>query len=363
MFGTNAVFDNLAVFPYPVADFGLDQAFDAIEAQWLAQDRIIKEQLADYVDRTELQFMVGSSPDSTTTQEIDEFGTPNPQKLIAGQQIGFPLRKFGNAWQATFQAMKVMPAKELAAQAQAAMTADMRRVQERIRRALYVPTNYSFYDKLVDRRQQYALPVKALANADGFPLPVGPNGEVVDATTHNHYLARAAGSVTQNDYDALILTVMEHHNSGRPMLFLNQADVGFVRAFVSTSGAGTFAPDVDVRVIQPLTALYANQALDVTNLYNRRIGVYNGVEVWVKPWAIAGYPVCLQVVGDKPLMMREMPGAENQGMRMVWEGYGHPLNCKVWEHTFDVAVYNRVAAAVLDTTHTTTYVAPTIPAA
>jgi hypothetical protein len=35
----------------------------------------------------------------------------------------------------------------------------------------------------------------------------------------------------------------------------------------------------------------------------------------------------------------------------------------VWVRYFDMSVYNRVAAAVLDTTHQTTYVMPVLPAA
>lgn len=360
-FGTNTVFANLASFPFPVAEFGMNEAFDAIEDLWEAQNKLIRDQLTDFVDTTTLQWMIASAPDQTTTQEIDEFGTPNPQKIVAGQQIGFPMRKFGSAWQATFTAMKVMTGKELAAEATAAATADLRRVQQRIRNAIYLPVNYLFTDRLMDRRQQYQLPVKALANADGFPLPPGPNGEIFNASTHNHYMGTVGSTVAQTDYDLLIVNVMEHHNSGTPMLAVNQADVGFVRAFVSTGGAGTFAADVDVRVIQPLTQLYANQALDVTNLYNRRIGIYNGVEVWVKPWAIAGYPVCWQTTGDKPLMMRERTEGSG-GMKLVWEGVGHPLNGKIWEREFDISVFNRIAAAVLDTGAQTTYVAPAIPA-
>lgn len=362
-FGTNAVFADLATFTYPVADFGLDQAFDAIEDLFNAQNALVREQLTTFVDTTSLQWMVAAAPDSTTTQELDEFGTPPAQKIEAGAQVGFPLRKFGSAWQATFTAMKVMTGKELAANATAAAYANLNRVQNRIRTAFYSPTNYNFTDRLMDRRQQYQLPVKALANADSFPLPIGPNGEIFDASTHSHYLATVGASKAQSDYDLLITHVMEHHRAGKPMLAINQADVAFVRTFVVANGLDNFAATVDVRVIQPLTASYANIPLDTTNLYNRQIGIYRGVEVWVKPWALAGYPVCWQAEegGDKPLMMRERsPGS--YGMKLVWEGVGHPLNAKVWENEFDVACWNRVGAAVLDSTHQTTYTAPVIPA-
>lgn len=360
-FGTNSVFADLAAFPYPVNQFGLNEAFDAIEELWTAQNNQIREQRAEFVDTTTLQFMIMSAPDSETTQELSEYGTPNPQKITPGQQIGFPLRKFGRSWQATFTDMKVMTGKEIAANGLAAATADLRRVQERIRNALYGPLNYLFTDRLVDRRQQYQLPVKALANGDTFPLPVGPNGEIF--TNHNHYLATVGASAAQSDWDLLIATVMEHHNSGTPRLIVNQADVGTVRGFIKANGADVFVPDVDARLIQPLTATYTTTPIVTTDLYNRRIGIYNNAEVWVKPWAIAGYPVCYQAnINDKPLMLRErMDGSGD--MQMVWEGVGHPLNAKVWEREFDIAVYNRIGAAVLDTTHQTNYVMPAIPAA
>ena len=363
-FGTNAVFADLTAFPYPVADFGIDQAFDAIEDLFIAQNKLVHEQLDMFVGRTDKQYMIAAAPDSTTTQELDEFGTPPPQKIVAGQQIGFPLRKFGAAWQATFTAMQVMTGKELAADATAVAYADLNRIQQRIRNAFYTPTNYLFTDRLMDRRQQFQLPIKALANADGFPIPIGPNGEIFDPTTHNHYMATVGVSVLQSDYDLLITNVMEHHRSGQPMLAINQANEAFVRGFIAANGLGIFSPDVDVRVIQPLTQIYTTAGLEIANLYNRRIGLYRGVEVWVKPWVIAGYPVCWQVGADidKPLMLRERTSGSGD-LRLVWDGTGHPLNAKVWEREFDVAVFHRIAGAVLDSTHQTTYQAPLIPAA
>lgn len=361
-YGTNAVFADLAVFPYPVADFGVDQAFDAIESLYQDLDRLVREQMSTFVDTTSLQFMIAAAPDTMSSQELDEFGTPNPQKIVAGQQIGFPLRKYGAAWQATFTAMQVMTGKELAAQATAAGYANLNRIQQRIRNALYSPTNYLFYDRLMDRRMQYQLPVKALANADGFPIPIGPNGEIFDPNVHNHLMATVGASKAQSDYDLLITNVMEHHRAGMPMLGINQADEAFVRGFILANGLGAFAPDVDVRVIQPLTQIYTTTGLDITNLYDRRIGLYRGVQIWVKPWAIAGYPVCWQEgTDDKPLMLRERrPGSF--GLKLAFEGVGHPLHAKVWENEFDISVFNRIGAAVLDSTHQTTYVAPAIPA-
>lgn len=362
MFGTNAVFDDLVAFPYPLGADQYNWAFDAIENLFMSISAIVNEQLSLFVDTTDQPWLVSSAPDQTTTQELDEFGTPNPQKIIPGQQMGFPLRKFGASWQVTFTAMEVMTGAEIAAYAEAAATAVLRRVQERIRNAFYSPTNYLFTDKLVDRRQQFQLPVKALANADGFPIPIGPNGEVFDATIHNHYLATAGASRTQADFDRLIIHVMEHHRTGKPMMAINQADVGFVKGFTTANGLDNFAPLMDARVIQPLTQLYAVGGLDVTDLYNRLIGYYNGVEVYTKPWALPGYPAVWQGDNDKPLMRRERrPGSS--AMRLVWDGTGHPLHARVWESEFDIAVYNRVGAAVLDSTHQTTYQIPTWPAA
>lgn len=362
MFGTNAVFADLTAFPYPVADFGLEQAFDAIENLYVAQNALVREQLTDFCEYTTQQFMIASAPDSEVMQEIDEFGTPSAQKITPGQQIGFPLRLFANGWQATNTALKRMTTVELAAQAQAAAYADLTNVQRRIRLALYTPTNYLFYDKLMDRRQQFQLPIKALANADGFPLPIGPNGEIFNASTHNHYVATVGASVAQSDYDLAITNLMEHHRSGRPMLLINQTEEALVRGFIVANGLGVFQPDVDVRVIQPLTQIYTVTPLDTTNLYNRRIGLYRGVEIWIKPWVISGYPIFIQtgVPDAKPLMFRER-NAGSGDFHLEFEGILHPLSAKVWTREFDISVWHRIAAVVLDTTHQTTFVAPVIP--
>lgn len=353
-FGTMTTYDELAGSVLTVPEFNFNRAFDAVEDLFNRTNELVQEQVDDFVETTTDAIRNGASPDTMTTQELSELGTPNPQKITAGQQIGFPLRKFGAAWQATDDAIDNMLANELAAQAVGVQTADLRRVQERIRNAFYSPTNYSFTDRLVARYHQYPLPVKALANADTYNLPIGPNGETF--TAHNHYLATVGASVAQSDYDRLIDTVMEHFNMGSPRLIINSAQQTAVAAFTG------FAPSVDLRIVQPYTSIYATGGLDVTNPYNRKIGIYRGTEVYVKPWAIAGYPICYQFGVGKPLVMREK-AAGSGGLRLKWDSYLHPLRAKVWIREFDMAVYNRVSAAVLDTTHQTTYVVPTIPAA
>lgn len=352
MYGTNTTLDTLASSYQSVAKFGLDQAFDAIEDLYEKNNAIVKEEIADLCDVTTDRLRRAGTPDVATSQELSELGTPNPQKVQAGAAVGFPLRKFGGAWQGSFQYLNTVTGNKLAADAVGIMTADLRRIQQRIRLALYSPLNYTFDDFLVDHLIQIPLPIKALANADTMGLPVGPNGETF--TNHNHYLARVGGSVAQSDYDGLVDTVMEHFNAGTPILEINRADEAFVRTFTG------FAPLTDIRVHQPLTALYGLQPLDVTNTYNRQVGIYRGAEVWVKPRALAGYPICW-IRGQKPPLVMREPDFAQTGMHIEYEGISHPLMSKIWTRFFDISVWNRVNAAVLDTTHTGTYVMPTIP--
>src|SRR5690349_1308144 len=177
-YGTLSTLDTLASSQQTIAQFGEDNAFSAIEAARVAHNAIVQELLSGFVERTEERLRRYGGPSAMAMDEIDQWGTPDAQKVAAGSPVYFPLKLYGLSVQWTRKFMQVATTRELAEQFVAAQDADINAIIREIKRAIFTPTNYTFADKLVDN---VALSVKALVNADSAPLPLGPNGETFNA--------------------------------------------------------------------------------------------------------------------------------------------------------------------------------------
>src|SRR5690606_11592257 len=94
------------------------------------------------------------------------------------------------------------------------------------KRAIYTPTNSTFFDELT--APQAELAVKAFLNADSSGIPEGPNGESFDASTHTHYSAEAA--LTAAGLKASIATVIEHGHGGQLVTAIAASNEATVRA-------------------------------------------------------------------------------------------------------------------------------------
>ncbi len=183
---------------------------------------------------------------------------------------------------------------------------------------------------------------------------MGPNGEAFDASTHTHYLANSG--LTTASLDALIDTVREHFDSGEVRLVINAAQESAVR------GLSGFDRYLDARVQPAFTTQSALGGLDIANTQNRAIGIYNGAEVWVKPWAIPSYILCYRrqggEFGRKVLAYRH--SVHNDGNLMILsQKRDYPLEAEQMGREFGIGVQDRIGAAVLFTA-SGTYAAPTL---
>jgi hypothetical protein len=211
-YGTLQMSDTLAVARNAiVAEFGEDRTFLAIQEVLAAHDRIRNEMFRDVIGETTADRMRGfGGVDTMDFIEADEFARPEAQKVTAGVQSGFPLRAFQLGIQWTSLWLRTHTVAEMAAQIDAARAADVRRLNYEIKRALFTPTNNTAYTD--DRIDRAPLTIRALINADSTALPVGPNGETFNATTHTHYLG--TGAFIAANLTALINTLTEHYNAG-----------------------------------------------------------------------------------------------------------------------------------------------------
>lgn len=345
-YGTLSVSDLLASTQQSVAQVGEQQVWQAIDDALRAHNAITQEMLGTLVEISADRQRRYGGPDAMQMDEIDEFGTPDAQKVTAGQTVGFPLRLYGLAVQWTRKYLQNHTPAELAAQFTAAQDADVKAIQREFKRAIFGPTNRTFTDRLVDNVD---LAIKAFVNADGAPVPVGPTGDTFNGATHTHYLGTTA--LDAPSLSALIDTVIEHHNVGQPVVYINKAQEATVR------GLAGFTAYLDARLIPANNANQARGGLDQLNPQNRAIGLFGAAEIWVKPWVPANYLFAWVMGAARPLVMRQRPNGT--GLTVVADQEAHPLRARSIEREFGVGVWTRTNGAALFV-GAATYTAPAI---
>lgn len=355
-FGTIFTLDTVAeAHKATAAEIGEDALWANLDGYFRAHTELFNQAAEIIGERTTDRQRRFGGTGSVIMQELDEYGQPSAQKLaIPGYNVGFPLRRWGAAIQWTRFAFENMSADEFQRQVNAIADADEQNLYAQIRRAIYKPTNSTFTD--VQQMPSIDLAVKALVNADSQPIPTGPSGTAFDGATHTHYLGiTTANTPTQANYVALIEHVVEHFNTGSPVVYINRADESKVRGFAD------FTEYVDARLIDQTAGVVARATLDTRNLYDRAIGLLSGAEVWVKPWIPAGYPLAFVRGVEPPVVLRQPVPAGAQSLRLVAQDENHPLRASEWEHRYGVAVWNRLNGAVLDTvTGSATYSMPSV---
>ena len=357
-FGTLTRFDTLATaYNTTVAQFGEDLAWQAIQDALDAHNQQLNEALSQFVESSTDRLRRYGGPDSMAMEELDEFGTPDAQKISAGVTVAFPLRFYGIGLQWSRLYFQNAMASEIAAQYVAQQDADVKAIHRELKKALFTATNYTFLDRRIDG---VSLGVKALVNADSAAIPIAPDGTSFNGATHTHYLGATAAwpSTTANratDLNALSSTVLEHFLAGQLLTLINRAEEASVRA------ADGFIPYVDARIIQAPggTAQFARGSLDMVNISNRAIGLMGPSEVWVKPWIPAGYILCVHVGSGGAALVRRTRNGGGGNLELLFENEVYPLRARALGREFGFGVFNRVAAAALCTTGTS-YVTPTI---
>lgn len=356
-YGTLGALDLLTNNFQSVFEIGEELAYQSISLALEAHNRIMGEMVSDFCEVGTDVLRVYGTAQTMGMDEMDEYGVGDAQKILPGVLCGFPLRRFGGSLQWTRTYFQRATGDELAGQVNGMMDADAQQVTRQIKRAIFLPTNYSYTDRLTKPSAQIPIPVKALVNADGAGLPSGPNGEIFNGSTHNHYLGVAvANSPADADLQALLDTVIEHYAKGEAVIYINQAQETFVR------GLSVFQQYFDSSVNVGANITYGKGVLDKIQIYNRAIGTYRGAEVWVKPWMIASYIFCCLRNAPKTLFWRNpafVKGTQPSTLNLEFEDELHQLRAKEYAREFGVGVWNRTNGAVMYT-GATSYSAPTI---
>jgi hypothetical protein len=319
------------------AEFGLDAINETLQADMQVHEDLINAAISELADISDDRLRLAGQSDSGEMQKVDEFGRAAAQKVAPGATVGFPLElfQFPIAWTQKFLD-QAFPA-DIAQSQLDSQAAHARAIMRELKRAIYRSANYTFRDSLV--APVVDLGIKRFANADGMPIPNGPNGEVFDGSTHQHYIANA--TLTAAFATTLINTVAEHTNNGAVRVAIAQADEAAWRALAG------FVAVTDVRLTQNANTNEPIQRLNVQRLNNRLIGYFGVAEVWVKPWAIPNYAFAHDLgVGAKPIVVRTRRG-QRVVLATAAENRLFPLLAKFMESEFGIGVWVRTRGAVL----------------
>jgi hypothetical protein len=346
--GAHDIQDLLAARFASAVEYGLNTIEKVLQADVAAHNAIVSEMVGEMCEiTTDRQRIYGTSAGGDMV-EVDEYGLAPTQRSQPGATVGFPLRlfQFNVGW--TYKWLQNNTPADMATMVLSAEAAHWRRIQMELKKAIYGSTNYTFYDHLVDN---VTLSIKRFLNADSVAIPNGPNGEVFTPASHTHYEGEA--SLTAAFLKACIDDVVEHGHGGRVIAAISKTDEAAVRAL---SG---FSAYVDPRIIYRVTDT-PGTTLDISRLDNRAIGIFEGAEIQVKPWAIANYVFAWDAADpNKPLAFRERSATGLQGLRIAAENGDYPLYARQMEAEFGIGVWTRTNGSILYFANAT-YADPTI---
>lgn len=337
-------------FVSPV-ELGLDTIAASLSADLAIHNRIMADVMNIYgtptADRRRRYGVAGQ----LEFLKADEYTRSHTQKVVTGSEVEFPMDGFQAAigWTAAF--FKNKSVADLAQTQVAAKIGHSLAVRRELQRAIFGSANYTVADYRVDNVN---LDVKRFLNADGAAIPLGPNGEVFNASTHTHYLF--SNGLTNVAAHALVDTVVEHHQDGTPVVFINSADEAAWRLLAD------FKPFVDSRLTLPITTSTPTTRLDPFRTNDRQIGLFGAAIVWVKPWGISNYAACMDIaVAGKPIAVRTRSGGaitlENIATNVLF-----PLQSDFMESEFGMGVWTRTNGAILfHGAGAVAYVDPVIP--
>lgn len=339
--GTLSITDLLEVRD-TVVQFGTDRIAEALQADLEEHNAIVEDMRTELAIPTEERAERYGTNDAGEFEELDENGKPRAQKVTVGGEVAYPLRKFGRAVGWTRDYMETRTVRDMALQQLDVERGHVVRIGQDYKRALFVATNFTFRDFHVDQQD---LPVKRLLNADSAEIPNGPFGVEFDPATHSHYDAIDWAAATEAQrvaaVDALMSDVTEHGHTLDVRIYINVGNESQFRALPGFVGYH------DPRIRPATTEESTIVTLDVTKTDNRPIGVYNGAEVWTKPWVPFNYQYCF-ASGDprKPLKFRE-PKNRRKGLYLASNMVEYPLYAEFFEAWFGIGVFTRTNGAVL----------------
>jgi hypothetical protein len=353
-YGTLQVLDTIGVRKAAASDYlntyDENELYQQVQMFLDAHNTLVNQITSDLVVRTTDRLTTWGGNATVDMIDGSEFSRPDVQKMqVPPTTLGFPLYLKQVAWGVTRLFMMNKTVKDLDEILVAIRDADIRDIGRSIRQALFNPTNSLTYtDKRVDGA---TIPLRRLLNADSAPIPPDPYGNTFTASTHTHFLGYNSGSFAVGDLSIGINHVLEHTLSGEMRVYIAKNLETTVRGFAG------FYPYYDARLrLAADTTVAAQQTLDMENIQDRAIGIFESAEVFVRPWVPASYVFFFNATAPKPLNMRVRNDVEGS-LHIAADIELYPLRAQFMEREYGVSVANRTNGACMLTT-SGTYSAP-----
>ena len=337
-----------------VYEFGTANALAVITQQLQTYNGVLTSSLLALTETTTERSE--SSPAATQRRmaKVDEFGLVRTQKSGRSYIRGFPLERVQDAtgWTEDFWARASVA--DMMTMTDQVMLGHTNDVRSALADALYNPIQ-RVLSEYVDPALGYQLLdnlfVKPLYNADGEVPSVGPAGQSFDGA-HNHYMF--SSGLTTDALEALTNTVGEHSTGNSLVIYCNVVDASKFRNLAG------FVPAVVSGVTPATTAASTSVPLDVSRTDDKFLGfTAAGIPVYIKPWAIQNYALCINLNGPRAVKRRVSSIPLLRGLRIKGENGEVNLFARYWEDNYGFGVSNRAAAAVLYfATGAVAYVAP-----
>jgi len=334
--GINSVDDLRAVKYASAAEFGLDTINKVLQADLDYFNGEVTRQLEWLCKPVTEQSMVYGTSAKIEMTEVDEYGVAPSRKNSVGQTVSFPLRLFSSSIGFTSKYLEIATPAELTEKYLQVKKGYAYELNKQIRKAMYNNTNYNFVDR---NTNGVTLAVKQFINADSSVIPDSPAGASFDGASHTHFMDEPV--ISASAVANLVSNVTEHGHTKGVKLVISLTDKA---SFIALTGFTALSSQVMVYNATDATI----ERLDNSDLENQKIGYWGDVEVWVKPWAVANYVLCVATDADeKPLAYRQRPQASLQGLRFMPENSAYPLISRSMEAEFGFGVYNRTAGGIL----------------
>lgn len=328
-----------------LAEFGVPNALAVLTGQLAIYNAQLTNSMSVLASVTTERLEYAPIGSGMRMTAVDEYGNARTQKGGGSQGRGFPLatNQAATGWTEHFSLIGTV--REFMRMTDDAQLAHTTSIREALAYALYNPQERPLVESLV--LGPYARPevfndvkVKPLYNGDGEVPEISPSGKRF-TSGHNHYLG--SDGLDASAVEALVQTVGEHSTGNNLIIYINEADAAAFRALPG------FAVNTVAQVIGPNNQVQTTVNLDVTRTDDRQIGfTAGGIPVATKPWAIAGYALCMNLNGPKALKMRVPAQAVLRGLRLKGQEGNTVLKAQTWEATFGFGASNRGAAAILN---------------
>lgn len=340
--GTYSVDDLLAVRNASSAEYGVDKIFDTLQRDLAFYNGMVNEQMSLFAEPLTEQVRTWGSSNMHRMTQVDEYGVAPSQKAFGSADVSFPLRLFSSSIGWTQKYLDIASPSEIMSEYLGVRSGHSYEINQQIAKAIYNNTNASWVDRLTNG---VTLTIRRFLNADSQAIP-DYNGVSFTAASHTHYNARV-GTLAKSDINSLISHVTEHGHTKGLMLVVSLTDKNTLIGLGATSGSEIGFTALGYNHMVYNASDTTKISIDNTDLNNQLIGFWGDVQVWVKPYAIANYILCITSEGEKALGFRQRAQSSLRGLRLVSEIPGYPLVSKSFEAEFGVAVNCRTAGAVL----------------